>query len=235
MRRGGGARTAWLGLLTLAATAHAGDRLDVQRVSFSPPGTHALVVTGGVLDGSGFSTAALTVLETATGRTLLDARARSETAPVASVVQTLLRRERSRLAALGLERARPARPVYTRTFPVLAPVWTEGVRAGSSQTTLVRLWTRPVPLRLSVRPLPSPCAYPDLLPPGERPAGFRLTVRDQVVHSDRVLPPDRACAARYTLDRVYVQGNRAVFLVRAYTPGFEGPNAEVVAMAARLR
>lgn len=232
-RRWGG--TVLLSLLTLATTAHAGDRLDVQRVSFSPPGTHALVVTGGVLDGSGFSVAALTVLETATGRTLLSARARSETAPVASVVQTLLRRERTRLAALGLERARPARSVYARAFPVLAPAWTEGVRAGGSQTNPVRLWTRPVPLRLSVRPLPSPCAYPELLPPGERPAGFSLTVRDQVVHSDRVLPPGRACAARYVLDRVYMQGNRAVFIVRAYTPGFEGPNAEVVALAARLR
>ncbi|MBB5233346.1 DUF2259 domain-containing protein [Deinococcus budaensis] len=235
MRREGWVRRGLLALLTLVTTAQAGDRLDVQGVRFSPPGTRALVVTGGVQDGSGFRVAALTVLETATGRTLLSARARSETATVASVVETLLRRERARLAAWGLEQARPARPVYARSFPVQAPVWGEGVRAGASQTTPVRLWTRTVPLRLSVRPLASPCASPELLPPGERPAGFSLTVRDQVVHRDHVLPPGRACAARYTLDRVYVQGNRAVFIVRAYTPGFEGPNADVVPVAARLR
>lgn len=125
--------------------------------------------------------------------------------------------------------------MYARGFPVLAPVWSEGIAAGSSRTTPARLWTRPVPLRLSVRPLPSPCPYPGLLPPGERPAGFTLTVRDQVIHSDRTLPPGRECAARYALDRAYVQGNRAVFIVRAYTPGFEGPNADVVPVAARLR
>lgn len=205
-------RSAALTLLALVSAAHAGDRTDIQRVAFSPHGTRALVVTGGVQDGSGFSVAALTALDTGTGRTLLSARARSETRPVPAVVDALLVQERSRLAPQGLTPERTARPVYARSFPVLAPVWTEGVRA-----------------------LPSACASPEMLPGDERPAGFTLTVNGQTVHADRVLPPERSCAARYALDRVYVQGNRAVFILRAYTPGFEGPNAEPVVVAATLR
>lgn len=186
-------------------------------------------------DGSGFSVAAVTALDTATGRPLVHASARSETESVSAVVAGLLGREGARLARLGLRPGRVARPVYARTAPVHAPLWTEGLRAGSSATVPVRLWTRPVPVRLTVRSLPPGCRFPDLLPTGEGPAGFTLTVNGQTVRTDRLLPAGRACAARYALERVYVQGNRAVFIVRAFTPGFEGPNAEVVVVAARLR
>lgn len=230
-----GWRRAALTLLALACTAGAGDRLDVHRVAFSPDGTRALVVTGGVQDGSGFSTAALTVLDTGTGHVRQTADARSETRPVPALVDDLLRRERARLLLPGLWPGKVARPVYTRRFPIQAPDWAEGVAAGRAITVPVRLWTRPVPVRLSVQALASRCAFPEMLPPGERPAGFTLTVNGQTVHTDRSLPTGRACAARYALEGVYVQGNRAVFLVRAYTPGFEGPNAEVVAVAATLR
>src|SRR4028119_493951 len=147
--------TTALTLLALAATARAGDRLDVRRVAFSPDGTRALVVTAGgrdgrgvrpatvhalhtragraplvvaagVLDGSGFSLATVQALDTRTGRTLLKVAARSETRPVPAVVTALLIRERPRLAPLGLTPGRAARPVYTQTVPVQAPVWAEG-------------------------------------------------------------------------------------------------------------
>lgn len=227
-------------LLTLAtaalcSTAHAGDRLEVLRVAFSPYGTRALVVTGGVQDGSGFSTASLTAVGTGSGQPLLKAGARSTTQPVSAVVSALLARERPRLIPLGLVPGRVAEPVYARTFPTLAPSWAEGTPAGRTSTAAVRLWSRPVAIRLTVRPLPSRCPYTEMLPAGERPAGFTLTVNGQTVHDDRVLPPERLCAARYALDRVYRKGNRVVFIVRAYTPGFEGPNAEVLVVAALLR
>ncbi|MEF2279102.1 DUF2259 domain-containing protein [Deinococcus sp. YIM 134068] len=227
--------TALLALLALAPVAEAGNRPDVRRVAFSPNSTRALVVTGGVQDGSGFSAAALTVVDTGTGRTVRAVAEVSQTGTVAGVVASLLRRERSLLARSGLTPGRTSRPVYARRFPVLAPVWTEGVAAGASATVPVRLWTRPVPVRLSVRPLPSSCPYPDLLPEGERPAGFTLVVGGQVVHADRVLPASRQCATRYALERVDVRGNRAVFVLRAYTVGFEGPNAEPLVVAATLR
>lgn len=227
--------TAVLGLLLLSPVARAGDRLDVARVAFSPDGTRALVVTDGVQDGSGFGVARLSVLETAGGRPLYAASARSTSEPATWVRDWLLRSEAVVLSSLGLRPERAARPVYARTFPKAAPLWTEGTRAGSSATTPVRLWSRPVPVRLTVRNVPSRCAFPEMLPTGERPAGFTLIVNGQIVHADRALPPGRECAARYALDQVYVQGDRAVFIVRAYTPGFEGPNADVVIVAARLR
>ncbi|WP_102128546.1 DUF2259 domain-containing protein [Deinococcus planocerae] len=228
-------RRLMLALLALVPVAEAGNRFDVRRVAFSPDGARALVVTGGVQDGSGFSTAGLTVVDTGTGRTLREVSATSQTGTVGEVVAALLRRERPLLARNGLTPGRTARPVYVRPFPVQAPVWTEGLRAGAGATVPVRLWTRPVPVRLSVWPLPSSCRYRDLLPQGEGPAGFTLEVGGQTVHLDRSLPSSRACAARYALERVDVQGNRAVFVLRAYTPGFEGPNAEPVVVAATLR
>lgn len=220
---------------TLASAARAGDRPGALRVNFSPNGQHALVVTGGVQDGSGFSTAALTVLDTGTGRTRFAAAARSETRPVSAVVGGLLSRERPRLAALGLPRVQEARPVYAHPTPVAAPAWSEGLQAGQAVTLPIRLWSRPVPVRLEVRALPPKCAFRDMLPPGAPPAGFTLKVGGQAVHTDRALPAARACAAGYALDRVYVRGNRAVFLVRVYTPGFEGPNAELMAVATTLK
>ncbi|MEW6422812.1 MAG: hypothetical protein AB1511_13990, partial [Deinococcota bacterium] len=62
-----------LALLILASSARAGDRFEVLRVAFSPYGTRALVVTGGVQDGSGFSVAALTVLNPGQEQPLLEA------------------------------------------------------------------------------------------------------------------------------------------------------------------
>ncbi|WP_034383530.1 DUF2259 domain-containing protein [Deinococcus sp. YIM 77859] len=227
--------TAVLGLLTLTVSARAGDRLDVQRVAFSPEGARVLVLWGGVQDGSGLSVARLSVLDTASGRPLYAASARSTSESAAWVRDWLWRSEETALGRLGVRSSRAAQPVYARAFPRAAPVWTEGTRGDASTTTLVRLWSRPVPVRLTVRALPSRCAFPEMLPEGERPAGFILTVNGQTVHADRSLPPDRECAARYALDRVYVQGNRAVFIIRAYTPGFEGPNADVVTVAAQLR
>ena len=69
---------------------------------------------------------------------------------------------------------------------------------------------------------------------GAVPAGFRLSVNGQVVFQDAALPADRRCAAGYTLERVDVQGNRALLTVRAYVPGFEGPDAEPVFVAVTL-
>lgn len=221
--------------LALLGLAGAGNRLDVERVAFSPDGTRALVVEAGSLDGSGFGAARLWVLSTTTGAVLRRAQAQADSPDPAPVVARLLRQEAGVLRLHALNPARVARPVHARTFPVMAPVWPEGVAAGTALVRPVRLWSVPVPVSLSVRRVASSCRWGDLLPTGEGPAGFTLTVRDQVIHSDRTLPPGRECAARYALDRAYVQGNRAVFIVRAYTPGFEGPNADVVPVAARLR
>lgn len=222
-------------LLILLPRAAAGNRLEVQRVAFNMPGTHVLVVTAGSLDGSGFSAAELQVLETNGGATVFRARRRSEHASVARTMSSLISQHGAALKRLGLRPGRTSRPVYRRAFPVLAPVWSEGVRAGQSQTVQARLWSRPVPVQLHAFPLPSRCPYRELLPEDGRTAGVALRINGQLLYQDRDLPVNRECAARYALERLDVQGNRVVAVVRVYTPGFEGPNAEPLVLAGRVR
>ncbi|WP_242402895.1 DUF2259 domain-containing protein [Deinococcus deserti] len=219
----------------LLPRAAAGNRLEVQRVAFNVPGTHVLVVTAGSLDGSGFSAAELQVLETNGGTTVLRAQRRSDHASVAQTVASLTGQHSAALKRFGLWPGRTSRPVYRRVFPVLAPVWSEGVRAGQSQTAQARLWSRPVPVELRSFALPSRCPYQELWPEGGRAAGIALRINGQLLYQDRQLPVDRQCAASYALERLDVQGNRVVAVVRAYTPGFEGPNAEPLVLAGKVR
>ncbi|GGK15911.1 hypothetical protein GCM10008955_06740 [Deinococcus malanensis] len=223
-----------LALLVLSS-AVAGNRLEVQRVAFNAAGTHVLVLTAGSLDGSGFSAAELQVLETRGGVTVLRARLRSEHAGVGQTIVSLTRQHRTTLQRLGLWPGRTSTPVYRRTFPVLAPVWSEGVGAGHSLTVQARLWSRPVPVELRTFMLPSRCRYQDMLPVAGRPSGMALRINGQLLYQDRALPEDRQCAASYALERLDVQGNRVVAVIRAYTPGFEGPNADAFVVAGQVR
>lgn len=222
-------------VLIVLPSAAAGNRLEVQRVAFNAPGTHVLVLTAGHLDGSGFSAAELQVLDTSSGTTLLQARLRSERSGVAQTVTSLTRQHGGVLKRLGLWPGRTSTPAYRRAFPVLAPVWAEGVRAGQHRTVQARLWSRPLPVQLLTFALPSRCRYQDLLPEGEQPGGVALRINGQLLYQDCALPGNRQCAARYALERLDVQGNRVVAVIRAYTPGFEGPNAEPLVLAGRVR
>ena len=71
-------------------------------------------------------------------------------------------------------------------------------------------------------------------------AAGRVRVNGQVIHTDPLTPTRPAthplnCAAGYTVERVDVQGNRVLVTLRALTPGFEGPDAVPVYVAATLR
>lgn len=224
-----------LAVLTLVSGALAGNRLEVQRVAFNLSGTQVLMVTAGRLDGSGFSSAGLQVVDTASGRTLRQATAQSGSLSVARTLTALLRREKGALRRWGLWPGRVSSPVYRRTFPLAAPAWTEGTGAGGQQTVLARLWTRSVPVTLNVFALPARCGSAALESSGQLPAGVALRVNGQILLRDRTLPADRRCAVRYALERLDVQGNRVAAVLRAYTPGFEGPDAQPLLVAARLR
>ncbi|GGR86185.1 DUF2259 domain-containing protein [Deinococcus sedimenti] len=218
----------------LTSLAGANERLPVTQVRFSADGTQAMAVVNGVRDGSGFGSAQVTVLDTQSGRTVHQATRTADAGP-ASVLNALLTTPATR-AAVAPFTARPlSTPRYQRAYPVPYPRWADGIRAGQAEVTPVRLWTRPVPVRLEVLRLPAQCPYPEMLPPDERPAGFRLLVNGQEVWRDRTLPAERACATRYRLDRVDIQGNRALLTLRALTPGFEGPDAVPVFVATLLR
>ncbi|MXV19542.1 DUF2259 domain-containing protein [Deinococcus xianganensis] len=219
---------------SLTSLAGANERLPVTQVRFSADGTQVMTVVSGVRDGSGFGTAQVTVLDTQSGRTLHQATRTADAGPV-GVLNALLTAPATRTAVAPFT-ARPLSvPRYLRAYPVTYPRWADGIRAGQVEVTPVRLWTRPVPVRLEVLRVPARCPYPEMLPPGEHPAGFRLVVNGQEVWRDRTLPAERACATRYRLDRVDIQGNRALITLRALTPGFEGPDATPVVVATRLR
>jgi len=219
---------------SLTSLAGANDRLPITQVRFSADGTQVMTVVTGKRDGSGFGHAQVTVLDTRSGRILHQATRTADTGPV-GVLNALLSTPATR-AAIAPFTARPlSTPRSQQTYPVPYPRWADGIRAGQAEVTPVRLWTRPVPVRLEVLRLPARCPYSEMLLPGERSAGFRLLVNGQEIWRDRTLPAARACATRYTLERVDVQGNRALFTLRALTPGFEGPDAMPVFVAALLR
>ncbi|ALW89022.1 DUF2259 domain-containing protein [Deinococcus actinosclerus] len=219
---------------SLTSLAGANERLPVTQVRFSADGAQVMTVVSGERDGSGFGTAQVTVLDTRSGR-IRYAATRTDDATPRRVLNALLNTAATRSMVAPFT-ARPLSvPRYQRVYPVPYPRWPDGVRAGQVEVTPVRLWTRTVPVRLEVLRLAARCPYPEMLPPGEVPAGVRLTVNGQEVWRDRTLPAARACATRYTLERVDVQGNRALFTLRALTPGFEGPDALLVFVAALLR
>ena len=217
----------------LGVPALAANRPEVTRVAFSPGGARVLVLTRQVLDGSGFPEARLVVLDTATGRTLRDRTLSDQTPGVTpAVLETrALRAEQARLKGWNLWPGRTSVPRY-RAPASPFPAWGEGIGAGQSRRVLAPLWSRPVPLVLDVRASGAACDYPELLPGGAVPAAFTLRVGGQRVTAQVRLP---GCAARFRLDRVDVQGDRALLTVRAYRPGFEGPDALPVFVAARLR
>lgn len=218
----------------LTSLAGANERLPVTQVRFSADGTQVMTVVTGERDGSGFGHAQVTVMDTRSGRTLHQATRTADAGPV-GVLNALLTTPATRTAVAPFT-ARPlSTPRSQRAYPVPYPRWSDGVRAGQVEVTPVRLWTRPVPVRLEVLRLTARCPYPEMLPPGERSAGFRLLVNGQEIWRDRTLPAARACATRYTLERVDVQGNRALFTLCALTPGFEGPDAMPVFVATLLK
>ncbi|GGR43636.1 hypothetical protein GCM10008959_00620 [Deinococcus seoulensis] len=241
-----GPRSSLLVPLTLWAAlsggAHANERLPVTEVRFSASGERVMAFLSGQSDGSGVGTARLDVLNTRTGQTLLGRAGTVTDGGEAQAVRAVLNTPSTpaTLRSAGLT-GRPASvPRYRRTYPVPYPRWEDAVTAGRTQITPVRLWTVPVPVRLNVYAVNAPCSYPDMLPPGIRPAGFSLRVNGQVVHTDPLTPAGPAthplnCAAGYTVERVDVQGNRVLVTLRALIPGFEGPDAVPMFVAALLR
>lgn len=219
---------------SLTSLAGANERLPVTEVRFSADGAQVMTVVSGERDGSGFGAAQVAVLDTRSGG-IRYAATRTDDATPRHVLNALLTAPATRAAVAPFTTRPLSVPRYHRAYPVPYPRWLDGVRAGQVEVTPVRLWTRTVPVRLEVLRLPARCPYPEMLPPGEVPAGIRLTVNGQEVWRDRTLPAARACATRYTLERVDVQGNRALFTLRALTPGFEGPDAMPVFVATRLR
>ncbi len=228
-----------LSTLLLAATvtcAAANERIPVNQVRFSTTSARVMVLSSGERDGSGLGTASLKVFSTATGAQLYSRQKTADALPN-TLRWSLLTTPPTpaTLSAYGLTPGAVSAAKYNRVYPQPFPQWSDGLGAGQTGVTSVALWSVPVPITLNVYALPSTCPYGDVLEPGAVPVGFRLTVNTQTIHRDLSLPADRKCAARYALERVDVRGNRVLVTVRAYGPGFEGPDATPVFIAATLR
>lgn len=212
--------------------AHAGDSLNIEQVRFSPDGTRVMVFTQGVQDGSGFNYFAVSILNTSTGQTILS-KSRAGEADY-DAIKTQVLNSPAVKAAMQVNRVWPgvtSKPRYQRTFPEYTLEFAGGSMAGQSQTTAVRLWTVPVPIKLTVFKLPTRCSVPEAM--NELPSvGLSLVVGKQELLRDKVAQP---CVMAYALQRVDVQGNRALITVRAYSPGFEGPNGMPRFIAATLK
>ncbi|PTA69674.1 DUF2259 domain-containing protein [Deinococcus arcticus] len=229
-------RAGLLALSLLGAGAQANERLPMTDVRFSASGERVLIVVSGEQDGSGFGQAAFSVLSTRSGAVLASRTVVDENAIALEVRRNLLAATTTQtlLRSMGLHSARASVPRYQRAYPAPYPRWEDGVRPGAVQVTPVPLWSRPVPVSLKVVPLPaSACDQPELLLPGERPAGFELRVGGQLVR--RQLSAGSRCVSRYTLERVDVQGNRVLLALRAYAMGFEGPDALPVFVAVTVK
>ncbi len=235
-----GVRSVMRRLLTLALAAAipwagANERIGINQVRFSTHSARVMVLSSGVRDGSGFGTASLKVFSTATGTQLYSRQTTADAAPNTLRWNLLVTPPTpATLSAYGLTPGAVSGAKYNRVYPQPFPQWSDGLAAGQTGTTPVALWSVPVPIKLRVYALPSNCGYGDLLGPGDVPAGFSLTVNTQTIHRDVTLPTDRSCAARYSLERVDVRGNRVLVTVRAYGPGFEGPDATPIFIAATL-
>lgn len=234
----GGRRAKVVGMLgvLMAGVASAGDRLPVVSVLFSPDNARVMATVAGRQDGSGFAQTRLVVLDTASGRVVrqADLASPNDNATPAEILNELLRREKQLLSDSGFQPKRTSTLRYRKVFSSVNPEWNEAVRAGESRVYNIKLWSRPVPIRLSVQRSNASCngATAGMLPTGESSASFVLNVNGQDIVPSSPLPE---CAARYVLERVDLSGNRAIFTVRAYHPGFEGPNAKAIFVAAYLR
>ncbi|MDV6375053.1 DUF2259 domain-containing protein [Deinococcus arenicola] len=224
-----------LALAASAAFAAATERIPVNHVRFSSNSSRVMVLTSGVGDGSGLGMASLKVFSTATGAQVYGNQ-RTADLPPNTLRWDLLTTPPApaTLSALGLTPGAVSTAKYNRIYPRPFPQWSDGLGAGQNAVTPVALWTGPVPIKLEVYALPSSCPYGGLLPAGESPAGLKLTINTQTIHQDFTLPPGRTCAVRYSLERVDIRGNRVLVTVRSYGPGFEGPDATAVFIAATL-
>lgn len=219
----------------LSGGALAGDWPEIKQVSFSADNARVLVQTAWQQDGSGFSRASLGLYDTGTGRALLRLNSLSQSPDLTptALLERLTQGQKQRLAQVGLLERPVSKPRFVAATPSPQPQWSDAVRAGQSKTYSVFLWSRNVPIELKVQPSKVACAYAGLLPAGEGPATFTLKVNGQTIPTPQ--NPAVECAARYTLDRVDLSGNRVLLTVRAYAPGFEGPNAMPIFLAATLR
>ncbi|GHG05621.1 hypothetical protein GCM10017783_17710 [Deinococcus piscis] len=223
-------------LTLLTAQATAANLPQPYRYGFSQDGAYHLMLTTWTEDGSGFPAASLRVVRQGVGVVLEDRQVVREEAATEQatrdVADGLLNRHAARLKTLGLEQPVPGQVLWAQAVPLPSLA---GWPPQEPQTVTLG---RGLPSRvqsLEVRPQAAynTCQSPGILPAA--PVGLRLKVNGADWFRDSTrLPENRACVAGYRLEAVWQHGDAVAVLLRAYGPGFEGPDALPLTLLNRL-
>lgn len=191
---------------------------------FSPDARYHLLLTEVVLDGSGFPSAALQITDVTRNRIVYS---REQVWKEASGVQlnTLVRGWRASQAGV-LKTYGLTTPIAGKQLFHVAPLPPLAYPA----TTTVNIQSQLGQFTLAARPLPSNC------PSSDGPTqGFSLTLGPRVLQNDARLPASRACARGYHLETAWTYKSGLAVILRAYTRGFEGPDATPMVITGSLK
>lgn len=229
------ALTVLLGAINLPAAA--ADLPQPYRYGFSPDGAYHLMLTRWTRGGSGFPAAHLRVVRQGVGVMLedelvLENRPELPAQTPEQLAEALLTKHAARLAELGLTQPVPGHPLWAQApaNPALA-----GWPPQSAQVITFPQHAVGGVSTIEVRPQAvfNTCEQVAMLP--QEPLGLRLRVNGQDWFRDRTqLPKNRACITAYRLEAAWQQGEAVAVLLRAYGPGFEGPDALPLTLLGRV-
>lgn len=209
----------------LFSTGQAANRPDIVQQGFSPDARYHLLLTSFIQDGSGFPSAVLQITDVQRNATIYSQTRTWKDAAAGATLQMLVtawRTDQTKiLAKYHLTSPVAGEQLFNR--PALPPQrYPDNVTV--SQPTRVGLLTL-VPLTLH-----STCGYSDL------PArGVILKLGSRELQHDRRLPASRTCATGYTLETAWEYRKSLVIIVRAYSQGFEGPDASPLVITTHLK
>ena len=191
---------------------------------FSPDARYHLLLTEVVLDGSGFPSAALQITDVTRNRIVYSREQvwkEASGAQLNTLVQGWQTSQTGILKTYGLTAPIAGEQLFRVTpLPPLA----------YPATTTVNIQSQLGQFTLSARPLPSNC------PPSDRPTqGFSLTLGSRVLQNDVRLLASRACARGYRLETAWTYKSGVAVILRAYSRGFEGPDATPMVITGSLR
>ncbi|MFC4454866.1 DUF2259 domain-containing protein [Deinococcus sonorensis] len=211
-------------LVLFSLSVHAADRPLLSRYGFSPDARYHLLVSAWVRDGSGFPAARLQITDVRRNVLLVldELTERTGTPDPERVAARLLARHHSDLARYALLSPVQGEPLFV-VAPPAPQSWPPALPQRLTAGTLTFLLSRVA--------LPSGCPAPD---PAHPPAGLRLSVNGHPLQADARLPASRRCAGSYQLETGWRLGSAVAVVLRAYQPGFEGPDAWPLVVAGTL-
>ena len=211
-------------LAALSGLARAANYPNVVQQGFSRDARYHLLLTSWIQDGSGFPAAALQITEVrrntvAYRRQFVWKHGGAGNAKLPALVKQWRGAQQGVLKRYGLTSPLPGE----RLFNVLPQ---PGYPSAAPVSTLTKAGT----FTLTSLPLPSKCQF------SKRPTlGLALTLGGRELQRDTRLPASRACSGGYRLETAYRYKSGLAVIVRAFLPGFEGPDALPLVVTAALK